>query len=425
MDVRVITTFIEVTLYFIGLAAILLIFLPFSPMTIDLVNFSRDTQIAIYRHRRRFWVIGIASFSLVLILGIVNVLSAGNGLNLDNWLWITLLTIGVLVVMFWSGYVPFVMTAPSQQRILTVNEADQIIKADEVVLGLVYDKEVRAYSRDEIARPHFFKDTLNNTPLTISYCILCNSAIAFKSELSGHTLNLRCVTAYNNNIIYVDPKTGNFIQQLDGSVIYGPDAGKVLDAYPVAIASWKEWKQLYPQTKFYYAPPTTFRDKMVGFMLQVMIPISKLSKRSKPWHRIQGSLDERLPAMSFVYGVDINGESCAYSLQHLQHNPVVNDSVGGRSITVFYNPEHDIGGVFSSDIDSMSLTFKHHEIKGTTVVSRDEETGTLWTIDGVGYEGPLSGKSLKPVTHINKLFWFSWALFKPNTRVGSTEMKGA
>lgn len=436
MDVQMTSSLLDATLYAIGLATMLIIFLPFSPMTIDLVNFSRDTQIAIYRHRRVLWAIASVCLGVVLLRGLIGVLGAYGALDTaggrygvlvapdTTWLWTTIITIGVLAMLFWSGYVPYVMTPPSRQRILTVAEADEILGRGDVVLGLVYGNEVRAYPRDAIARPHYFTDTVANTPMTISYCILCNSGIAFKSELEGRPLNLKCVTAYNNNIIYYEPATGNFIQQLDGKVVHGPDAGKSLAAYPVTLSTWGEWKRLHPETKLYYAPPITFRDKMVAQMLQMMIPISKLSKRSKPWHRIQGKLDSRLPAMSFVMGVEIDGDSCGYPVESLRRSPVLNDAVAAKPIALFYDVEHDLGGVFSRHVGSQTLTFVKAEKQGTTVVARDQETGTLWTVTGKGHEGPLRGQSLEPVPHFNKLFWFSWALFKPGTRVGTLASSG-
>jgi hypothetical protein len=48
--------------------------------------------------------------------------------------------------------------------------------------------------------------------------------MAFKTELNGRTLDFRPLTAFNNNIIYHDAGSGNYIQQqLDGRVIAGPD----------------------------------------------------------------------------------------------------------------------------------------------------------------------------------------------------------
>ncbi len=419
-------------LYVIGLTAIMLIYLPFSPMTIDLVNFSRDTQIAIYRRRHLLWIIGGSCLGAVLLRGLIGIVGAHGALDSavglyrmlvspdSGWFWITLITIGVWALLFWSGYVPYVMSPPSRRRILTVAESEEIVRPDDVVLGLIYGSEARAYPRDAIARPHYLKDTVGNTPLMISYCILCNSAIAFKSELDGRALDLKCVTAYNNNIIYYELATGNFIQQLDGKVIHGPDAGKSLVAYPVALSTWSAWRHLHPGTTLYYAPPITLRDKMVAWMLQTLIPISKLSKRSKPWHRIRGTLDKRLPAMSSVIGVEIGGEACGYPVDALRRNPVLCDTVGGESVVVLFDIKHDLGGVFSRKVDAGgSLTFTAATKLGTAVVARDQETGSLWTVAGEGVEGPLSGQTLAAVPHFSKLFWFSWALFKPGTRVNA------
>ena len=429
MDLQLTGQLVDAALYAIGLATVLAIFLPFSPMTIDLVNLPRETQIAIYRHRAVLWSIAGTCLGLVLLRGLIGASQANAASAVatarDAWLasgssaWAiaTLVTIGVLIVLFWSGYVPFVMTPPSRHRILAAADADKILARDDVVLGIVCDDEVRAYPRDAIARPHYFSDTLASTPMMISYCILCNSALAFKSVLDGRVLDLKCVTAYNNNNIYHEPATGNFIQQLDGQVFDGPDAGKALDTHPVTLAAWGDWKHLHPDTTLYHAPTIGVRDKIVARMLQSLIPISRLSKRSRPWHRIRGKLDKRLPAMSFVIGVQIDAEACAYPLTALRSRPVLDDTVGGKPITLFYDVDHDVGAVFSRQVDSRTLTFLPSEIPGAKAGARDRETGTLWTLNGEAIEGPLRGRSLEPVPHVSKLFWFSWALFKPGTRV--------
>ncbi len=422
----------NIILYAVGMIPILLIYLPFSPMTIDLLMLPRDTQIAIYRYRHWLWAIGTLCFAILVARGVLGladaaawgpaapVISFGQGIlgtAGTTWLWIAGISIGMLAFMFWSGYVPYVMTPPKRQRTLDIEEADKLLKPDDVVLGLVLGGEARAYPRDAIARPHFFTDTVAGTPLTISYCILCNSGVVFKSELGGRPMKLQSVTAYNNNIIYHDPETGNFIQQLDGSVFHGPDTGKSLEALPVVISTWEEWKHFHPDTKVYYAPAITLRDKLVAGMLQMMIPIRKLSRRRKPWHRIRGKLDGRLPPMSFVFGVEVHGETSAYPLSVLDETPVINDMVGGEPIVVLYDKEHDIGEVFSRRVNGDVLTFREVESKAGDVIARDEETESRWDVTGVAQDGKLAGKTLNPMPHYNKIFWFSWALFKPGTKV--------
>lgn len=84
--------------YAIGVAALLLIYLPFSPMTIDLVNFSRDTQIAIYRRRHTLWAIAGICLGAVLLRALVDILGASGALDAGplpgsvgsphtTWLW--------------------------------------------------------------------------------------------------------------------------------------------------------------------------------------------------------------------------------------------------------------------------------------------------------------------------------------------------
>jgi len=399
----------DILLYALGMAALLTLFLPFSPMTIDMVMLSRDKQIWIYRHRRAFWAVAVLSFLPLLV-------RAFTGMSDPTWQWVGGGTVVAMAIAFWSGYVPFVMTPPSRQQLLSPEEGDRLLEPDDVVLGFNFGDDIRAYPRDAISRPHFFTDTLGGTSFTVSYCILCNSGVAFKNELNGKPLDLKCITAFNNNIIYQDQNSGNFIQQLDGSVFQGPDVGLALDSEPVVFATWDEWKKLHPDTQLYYAPDITLRDKIVSFMLQIMVPIKKLTARSKPFHRITKDLDARLPAMSLVLGVERNGESCGYPLDGLVDVPVINDTVGGEPVVILYNGDRDVAEVFSRRVNGRVLSFTPSN-GSLGIIATDAETGSAWDVTGTAREGEIKGTQLSPLPHFNKLFWFSWALFKPGTRV--------
>jgi hypothetical protein len=426
-----VVSWIDVALYAVGLAAVLAIYLPFSPMTIDLVNLSRAAQIAIYRNRLVLWLIADAAFLVLLLRSLAGAgwLGAGPGAAVagvvgaasPGWHWVVLVTIAMLAMMFWSGYVPYVMRPPEGPRILSAEEADALVGEDDIVLGVAHQDEARAYSRDLIARPHYYNDTVGGQPFTVSYCILCNSGMAFKSELDGRPMALKCVTAFNNNIIYREPATRNFIQQLDGAVFAGPDAGKQLAPFPVLQMTWGEWKRLHPETSFYHAPHRTVRDRLVGAMLKWMIPVPKLAARKTPWHRIRGRLDDRLPAMSFVLGIEIGGERVAYPLSGLSENPVINDTVGGAPIVVLYDRARDAAAVFAREIDGKATTFEFGPDGGFV----DAATGSRWDLTGAAHEGAFANRRLAPVAHYNKLFWFSWALFKPDTRIGPQAAAGA
>jgi len=415
---------VNILLYAAGMGALLLIFLPFSPMTIDLLPLSRAAMLTIYRRRRWLWTLAGLSLGVLLLRGAAGTFPGAAapgaivGVAGPTWFWLTAASAALMAMMFWSGYVPYIMTPPKDRKVLAAAEADRLLRPESSVLGLVHEGEARAYPRDLIARPHYLNDRVGRTPFTISYCILCNSAVALKAEMGGRPLDLHSLTAFNNNIIYHEPARGNFIQQLDGKVIAGPDAGAELEARPLLITTWAEWKALHPDTKVLFAPPRGLRDRMVDAMLQWMIPIDKLARRSTPWHRLQeGELDTRLPAMSFVFGAEHGGERCAYPLDALGRSGVLQDELGGEPVVVLYDTAHDLGSMFSRRLDDRTLDFTAMDGRTDGVVARDEETGSLWDVHGACREGPLAGRRLRELPHFNKLFWFSWAAFKPGTRI--------
>ena len=324
----------------------------------------RDQQITIFKYRRLFWAVGTVALGWLFLRGIFGF--AGPETSADSilaqgatalgaaglgWLIVTVLVSGVLGLMYWATFVPVVMAPPKEHRVVSKEEADKLLKPGAWVLGLDIEGKVRAYPRDLIARPHWFNDEIDGKPLMVSYCILCNSGQAFIPVLkNGQRLDLRNMTAFDNNTVYHDTISGNFIQQLEGRVVRGPDVGEELESYPVVMAKWDEWKALHPETDLYYAPPLSLRDKVTQKMLETMIPLERLAARDEPWHLVRGGVDTRLPAMSFVFGVKIGDEACAYPLDALKEHPVINDVVGGEPVAVLYDRTREIGQIYCRDI---------------------------------------------------------------------------
>jgi len=130
--------------------------------------------------------------------------------------------------------------------------------------------------------------------------------------------------------------------------------------------------------------------------------------------------------MARVLTVDLGGEAVAYPYDVLQGAGVVKDVVGGVAIVVFWQPgvasaldavriaeSREVGAAaaYSRQIDGRSLTFVYEN--GRIL---DENTGSEWDVLGRAVIGALAGKQLDPVVAINH-FWFSWAAFRPETRI--------
>jgi hypothetical protein len=130
--------------------------------------------------------------------------------------------------------------------------------------------------------------------------------------------------------------------------------------------------------------------------------------------------------MARVLTVDLNSEAVAYPYDVLSETNVINDVVGGEDVAIFWTegtasaldtnniPEgREVGAAvaYSRLLDGQPLTFTFADGK-----ILDEQTGSEWNIFGLAIAGELKGRQLTPVVSINH-FWFSWAAFKPETRV--------
>jgi hypothetical protein len=127
-----------------------------------------------------------------------------------------------------------------------------------------------------------------------------------------------------------------------------------------------------------------------------------------------------------VVGIGDGAGAVAVTAEALERRRVVEVDVGARRVVVWMKPGaasaldtgeirsgRDVGqtGVFEVAVDDMPLSF---EPAGEGF--RDAQTGTLWDVLGRGTKGPLAGRELRPVPHVDT-FWFAWAAFRPDTRL--------
>jgi thiol-disulfide isomerase/thioredoxin len=130
--------------------------------------------------------------------------------------------------------------------------------------------------------------------------------------------------------------------------------------------------------------------------------------------------------MARVLTVDLNDDAVAYPYDVLREVRVVEDVVGDMPIVVFWQPGtasaldtadissgEDVGSIapFSRALNGQVLSFKFTD---DGIV--DTQTGSNWDVLGRAISGPMQGQQLDTVVGVNH-FWFSWAAFKPKTRV--------
>ncbi len=123
------------------------------------------------------------------------------------------------------------------------------------VIGVEIDGEARAYPLRVLSSHEIVNDTLGGLPIAVTYNALCDSAVVFRRDVAGESLEFGVSgLLYNSNLLLYDRRPGavgeSLWSQLQGRAIAGPAAaaGRTLAVLPAALVSWGDWLAARAQT---------------------------------------------------------------------------------------------------------------------------------------------------------------------------------
>jgi len=212
-----------------------------------------------------------------------------------------------------------------------------------------------------------------------------------------------------------DRKSNSLWSQALGEGIVGEYAGVKLERIPFDIAYWKEWKELYPESKVlsrdtgsvrpYGADP--YGDYYTNDL--ILFPVA--------------NDDKRLGLKEIIIGLENNNKDQykAYKLQEIETNKVINDVIGEDKKIALVSLEPFMIRVFDRVIDGnddgnkIVVDLFYNETTNTLI---DRVTGSELNFDGKFINKQLQGKKLERLP-MDQGFWFEWAAFHPETEVFS------
>ena len=295
------------------------------------------------------------------------------------------------------------------------------LSANEPVLALQIGADARAYPVQILIWHEIVNDTVGGVPVAVTYCPLCNSAIAYDRRAAGRVLSFGTSgKLYDSNLVMYDRQTQSLWAQFTGQAVAGVLTGRQLRPYPMQTVSWRAWRAGHPHrwvlsrdtgyTRPYGANPYPGYDNIHS--QPVLFP---------------GRVNGRYTAMTRLVGLHHGGAAVAVLLTALRRQRVIDLTLAGQPVTVWWQPGtasalssptvaggSDVGatGAFSPVVHGRRL----HFLPAAGGGFRDQETGSHWTVLGHAGTGPLAGQNLTPLTHVDT-FWFVWAAFRPQTRV--------
>ena len=311
--------------------------------------------------------------------------------------------------------------AINNPEFISVEEADEWLQRVEPVILLDYMGEVRAYPIQILMWHEIINDEFGDESVIVTFCPLCNTAIVFNGMINGekHDFGTTGRLRYSNLIMY-DRQTESWWQQATGTAIAGELTETQLSFIPASIVSWGDIKSAYPNAKVLSRDTGYFKDYGNN-------PYSGYDDVNNPPFLYTGpETPGILPAVARVITVEDGDIAVAYPYEVLAEVGVVNDVVGVQQIVVIWQPGtasaldswriasgKDVGAtdVFSRYLNDQLLTFSYSD--GEIV---DDQTLSVWNVLGQAISGELAGEQLEKVVAVNH-FWFSWAAFRPDTRV--------
>jgi len=292
-------------------------------------------------------------------------------------------------------------------KFVSKEEADKVLQDADQIVGININGDIRAYPLQILVWHEIVNDDVGGTPVAVTYCPLCFTNQVFNRTVDGQTVEFGTSgKLYNSNLVMYDRTSNSLWSQAVGQSIAGKHAGLKLEKIPFDVAFWKEWKQLYPDTKVLSRDTGSSRPYGAD-------PYGNYYTSNDLFFPVTNT-DDRLGLKEIVVGLENGGEFKAYKLQQIQDTKVVNDRIGNKSFALFsLHPFMVI--VFDGTLDGQKLDFQYN--KNSSKIT-DGQTGSEWNFDGIGIAGPMKGKHLTRLP-VDEGFWFEWVAFHPETAIYS------
>ena len=321
---------------------------------------------------------------------------------------------------------------------IDVDTADRIYADGSPVIHLDVNGDVRAYPVEILLWHEVLIDVVGGVPVLVTYCPLCNTAIAFDRRLGNRTLTFGTAGILRkSDLVMYDHQTESVWQQVGGTALIGDLVGARLTVLPSSLVSYGQFREAFPDALVLARPDVTGQPRRLSQANPGPIPYGTTPytlyddlEAEKDFRRLfRGDVDERLHFAERVAGLTVEEEAIAYPFSLLEQRRVIADVVGGRPVLIVWTPgarsaldqivievSREVGAaaVFDPRLDGATLEFVPNAEDPQTFLDRG--TGSTWDIFGRAVTGPLTGAQLTPIPHGTHL-WFAWVAFEPGTTI--------
>ena len=288
----------------------------------------------------------------------------------------------------------------------------------EPVLALEINGDARAYPLRIMTWHELVNGTVGGVPVTVSYCPLCNSAVAYDRRVGERILDFGTSGALlNSSLVMYDRQTESLWSHYTGEAVVGHLTGAQLDLIPVQTVSFERFLSSHPDGQVLGLD--TGHSRRYG-----QNPYESYDSNNRPF-LFRGPLDDRLKPITRVLALREGTDGAVIPYDVLEERRVVPFTFAGMELVALFEPGtasaldralieegRDVGatGVFVSSVGGQTLELSADAGGGFV----DAASGVVYDILGRPSGG--SGAALEPVEHLDT-FWFAAAAFYPDAEI--------
>jgi hypothetical protein len=379
------------------------------PGTLGIVKFTR--KLAATRAGSRL-IYGASKWLLLLsaaMLGAAVIAAVREDLTSSIFIVAVLGYLAILVFGFLM-HVALNFKPIKKPRFESIDDALAKFGPDEEVVGVIDEAgNAFAFVTRLARRPHVVYQPDGDNPFVMSHCILAHSSMSYAMRGGFRDPDILVVAVIANNMVFYDKKSQCAVIQIQNRPREGSLA---LDPLGTVAVKLQTWRKLYPSSVV-WSRPKEWRDT---FYLKLLARADVISPTSPVMiYPTERDVDQRLPLKSEVLGVKVDGAECAYPVDDVREMGIINDQLGDRPLVIVSAVSGDFLQVYNRELEP-GLVLEFGAMPNDNEFT-DTSTNSIWTATGQCRQGALQGRKLQALPHYNKIFWYVWADFHPDTKV--------
>lgn len=293
------------------------------------------------------------------------------------------------------------------------------LSAVEPVMVVEVEGDARAYPIQIMTWHEIVNDVIGGVPVTVAYCPLCNSALAYDRRLGDRILDFGTSgELFNSSLVMYDRQTESLWTHFDSRAVVGHLTGEKLDTFSVQTTSWEQFRDANPDG-LVLSLDTGFgrsygRNPYFGYDTPGEDPFlfdGTADPRLDPKERVIAVRDDAAPAIVVPLSAAFEAGAFTFEAHGRELVAIVDPGVSSPLDAAAVDEGFDQGAaaVYVNELDGVAL-----DLRRTPDGFVDAESGLTFDVFGDATDG--SGTRLEAVEHLDT-FWFAIAAFEPEAQI--------